>query len=355
LNRNQIIELLKAEGQEKQELFRKARETRDTVLGNIVFFRGLIEFSNICSKDCLYCGIRKSNEKVIRYDIPDSEILSACRFAYDNDYGSVVLQSGEISSPVFVKRVEDLLRAIKRLSANNLGITLSCGEQTRETYLRWFAAGAHRYLLRIEASDRVLYSKIHPDNQLHKYDRRFAALQLLRETGYQAGTGVMIGLPFQTVENLADDLLFFKDLDIDMCGMGPYLEHEDTPLYEYRHLLLSKSQRLDLSLKMIAVLRLMMPDINIAASTALQAIDTDGRVKGVSVGANIVMPNLTPVKYRHDYLLYENKPGLDWDAAETNHHLKKSILQSGCLIGYREWGDSLHFAKRRKDNSDRGT
>lgn len=352
MNRNQIIELLKAEGKEKQELFRKARETRDQVLGNTVFFRGLVEFSNICSKDCLYCGIRKSNDKIVRYDIPDGEILNACRFAFENDYGSVVLQSGEISSPAFVKRVEDLLKAIKRISGDKLGITLSCGEQTRETYLRWFAAGAHRYLLRMEASDRMLYSKIHPDNPLHEYDRRLNAIHLLRETGYQAGTGVMIGLPFQSVENLADDLLFFRDLDIDMCGMGPYLEHEDTPLFEYRHILLSKSQRLDLSLKMIAILRLLMPDINIAASTALQAIDPEGREKGILAGANIIMPNLTPVKYRHDYQLYENKPGLDWDAAETNHHLKKSILQSGCRIGYNDWGDSKHFDERNSKLND---
>jgi biotin synthase len=352
LDRYKIIELLKSEGEAKEELFRTARGVRDATVGNKVYFRGLIEFSNKCAKDCLYCGIRKSNGKVVRYDLPDKEVLEACRFAWDNDFGSVVLQSGEVSSPAFVKRIDRLLKAIGKLSGSGLGVTLSCGEQSHDTFRRWFESGAHRYLLRIEATNRELYRKIHPDNDFHSFERRLDALGLLRETGYQVGTGVMIGLPFQTFEDLSGDLLFFKKMDIDMCGMGPYLEHEETPLYQYRHLLMPKSERFDLSLKMLAVLRLLMPDINMASSTALQAIDPDGREKGLQAGANIIMPNLTPTRYRDGYLLYENKPGLDADAIQTTNHLKKSVIDAGCTLGLGEWGDSRHFKRRMNTLSD---
>ena len=348
LEKNQIIELLKAEGEVKLDLFRNAREKRDLMLGKTVFFRGLIEFSNVCTKDCYYCGIRKSNSKVSRYEMPDYEILDACRFALDHEYGSVVLQSGEVTSPAFTMRMEELVKEIKRMSGNKLGITLSCGEQSPETYRRWFQAGAHRYLLRIETSDKVLFSRLHPENNHHSYDRRLAAIRDLKETGYQVGTGVMIGLPSQTLENLADDLLFFKEMDIDMCGMGPYIEHEDTPMYTFQEQLMPKMERFELTLKMIAILRLLMPDINIAASTALQSIVPEGREIAVSVGANIIMPNLTPSQYRHGYRLYENKPGLDWDASETDSYLRNSVLRTGCRIGFGEWGDSVHFMKREK-------
>jgi biotin synthase len=355
LERNQIIELLKAEGEEKQALFRAAREKRDHFLGKTVYFRGLIEFSNVCSKDCYYCGIRKSNFKVNRYDMPDYEILDACRFALDHEYGSVVLQSGEVSSAVFTMHVEELVKEIKRMSGNKLGITLSCGEQSPETFRHWFQAGAHRYLLRIETSNRALYAGLHPGDIHHSYDRRLAAIRDLKEAGYQVGTGVMIGLPFQTLEHLVDDLLFFKEMDIDMCGMGPYVEHEDTPMVAHREKLMPKTERLELTLKMIAVLRLMMPDINIAASTALQSILPDGREMAVSVGANIIMPNLTPSKYRQGYQLYENKPGLDWNASETDIFLRNSVLRTGCRIGFGEWGDSLHFMERKKGSTTEET
>lgn len=346
LDNLQIISLLKSEGEERSVLFRKARETRDSVLGNKVYFRGLIEFSNRCAKDCFYCGIRKSNRNVVRYDITDKEILDACRFAWENRFGSVVLQSGELTSPDFVKRVDRLLKEIKKLSNHELGITLSCGEQSPETYRRWYESGAHRYLLRIETTNRVLYRKIHPDNDFHSFERRLEALGFLRETGYQVGTGVMIGLPFQTYDDLACDLLFFKELDIDMCGMGPYIEHEDTHLYEYRHLLMSRGERFDISLKMIAVLLLLMPDINIAAATALQAIDPSGREKAIAIGANIIMPNLTPTAFRKEYQLYEDKPCLDEDAELCRNCLEARIHMAGSEIGYNQWGDSKHFSDR---------
>ena len=343
--REEIRQLLQLEGEERKLLLRKAKQVKEETVGSKVYFRGLVEFSNICSKDCLYCGIRKSNKKVVRYNATDDEILAACRFAWENRFGSVVLQSGELDSPSFVKRVENLLKKIKQLSNNELGTTLSCGEQTRETYRRWFESGAHRYLLRIEASNPELYHKIHPNNKKHSFEKRLEALQLLRETGYQVGTGVMIGLPFQTFDDLAGDLLFLKEMDIDMCGMGPYIEHEQTPLFQFKHLLKTKQERFDLALNMIAVLRLMMFDINIAAATALQAIDPAGREKALAVGANIIMPNLTPCNYRKDYLLYEDKPCLDEDAELCRNCLEARIELAGCEIGYGEWGDSKHFKR----------
>lgn len=342
-----LVVLLGSEGKEREVLFNKARELKESVVGKKVYFRGLIEFSNVCSKDCLYCGIRKSNKKVVRYNAADEEILQACRFAWENRFGSVVLQSGELESKAFVKRVDNLLKKIKQLSNNELGITLSCGEQSPETYRRWFESGAHRYLLRIEASNRELYHKIHPETPKHSFERRVEALHFLREIGYQVGTGVMIGLPFQTLEDLANDLLFFKKIDIDMCGMGPYIEHEHTPLYAFRQLLQPKQERFNLALNMIAALRLLMPDINIAAATALQAIDPAGREKALTVGANVIMPNLTPCEYRKEYLLYEDKPCLDEDAELCRNCLEARIELAGSEIGYSEWGDSKHFFRRQ--------
>jgi biotin synthase len=352
VEKSEIIQLLQSEGEARDQLFRRAREVRDTVVGNRVYFRGLVELSNICAKDCLYCGIRKGNHQVTRYDLTDEEVYDACRFAWENRFGSVVLQSGELSSSAFVKRIDRLLEGIKKLSNGELGITLSCGEQSPETYRRWFESGAHRYLLRIEATNRELYSKIHPRNNLHSFDRRIEAIGELRNAGYQVGTGVMIGLPFQTSDDLAEDLLFFKQLDIDMCGMGPYIEHEETPLYQYRHLLMPKEDRFHLALKMIAVLRLLMPDINIAAATALQAIDPAGREKAVAIGANIIMPNLTPTTYRKEYQLYEDKPCLDEDAELCRNCLEARIHMAGSEIGFNEWGDSRHFTNRTRGGSN---
>jgi biotin synthase len=343
--RDELVILLNAKGDERQQLFQHAQAVKLQTIGNKVYFRGLVEFSNICAKDCLYCGIRKSNQKVVRYEANDDEILEACRFAWINRFGSVVLQSGESSSPAFVKKVNLLLRKIKKISNNELGITLSCGEQSLETYRQWRESGAHRYLLRIESSNPDLYRKIHPENDFHSYDRRLQTLKDLKTTGYQVGTGVMIGLPFQTAEDLADDLIFLKQIDVDMVGMGPYIEHEDTPLYEFRSLIKTKQERFDLALRMVAALRLLMPDINIAAATALQAIDPAGREKALTIGANILMPNLTPCKYRKEYQLYQDKPCLDEDAELCRNCLEARIELAGCEIGYGEWGDSKHYEK----------
>jgi biotin synthase len=224
------------------------------------------------------------------------------------------------------------------------------GEQTEETYSRWFNAGAKRYLLRIESSTKELYYKLHPNDDTHSYDIRLQALHTLRKVGYQVGSGVMIGLPFQTIDHLANDLLFLQNLDVDMVGMGPYIEHSDTPLYQYRHLLPSVEKRLELSLKMVAILRIMMKDINIAATTALQTLRADAREQAVVVGANIIMPNVTPQSFREQYFLYQNKTVVKDDAFTYHEQLEQAINAIGCEIGYNAHGDSTHFANRNMNN-----
>lgn len=342
-----IVALLSSGKEDRSLLFQTSAKVKEEYVGNIVYFRGLIEFSNICSKNCYYCGIRKDNKNVKRYNLSDDEIIEAARFAWESNYGSVVLQGGELESESFTVRIENLLRRIKEISNGELGITLSVGEQTYDVYKRWFEAGAHRYLLRIESSDKELYYKIHPHDDMHRFERRLQALYDLKSAGYQVGTGVMIGLPFQTLEHLAADLLFMKEFDIDMCGMGPYIEHSDTPLWENKGMLIPLEDRFDLALKMIAVLRLMMKNINIASATALQAIDPIGREKALRIGANIIMPNITPGMYRDDYKLYENKPCTDEEASDCKNCLEARIHMSGNKIGYNEWGDSLHFNEKK--------
>lgn len=256
------------------------------------------------------------------------------------------MQSGELRSEAFTNRIELLLKKIKSMSNGELGITISLGEQSRETYQRWFDAGAHRYLLRIETTNAEHYYKLHPTTDKHNFEERLRCLSLLKDIGYQTGTGVMIASPFQTIENLADDLLFMKKIEIDMCGMGPYVEHIDTPLYLFKENLLPKRERFVLALKMIAILRIMMPDINIAAATALQSIDPIGREKAVKVGANIMMPNVTPGQYRDDYSLYQDKPCTDEEASDCKSCLEMRITMAGSKIGYGSWGDSLHYKRR---------
>ncbi len=341
-----LVRLLKAEGEEIALLFEKSTAVKAQHIGKRVWFRGRVGFSIICEKDCLYCGIRHSNSHVKRYNLSDTQILEAARFAWENRYGSLVLQSGEIMHPAFADRIEHLLCEMKKLTNGELGITLSLGEQPHGVYQRWFAAGAHRYLLRLETSNQELYSKIHPEDDHHLFNRRKACLESLRSIGYQVGTGVMIGLPFQTYDDLANDLLFFKEFDVDMVGMGPYIEHEDTPLYASRNELMPLQERFKLALKMIAVLRILMKDINIAAATALQAIDPMGREKAVKIGANIIMPNITPGLYRNDYALYQNKPCVDEEPAQCRGCLDARIALADTEIAYGEWGDSKHFRQR---------
>lgn len=341
-----IVRLLQTNKEDRNKIFTHAANIKEKYVGKKVYYRGLIEMSNICSKNCYYCGIRSGNKKVKRYDINDSDILDAVKFSYENKYASIVLQAGEITSPTFTKRISTLLKQIKDISNNEIGITISLGEQPDEVYQEWFESGAHRYLLRIESSNPDLYYKIHPKNKKHNFETRIHCLKSLQKIGYQTGTGVMIGLPFQTYEDLANDLLFMRDFDIDMCGMGPYIEHKDTPLYAYKDLLMPIEDRFTLTLKMIALLRILMKDINIVAATALQAIDPVGREKAIQIGANIIMPNVTPGMYRNNYKLYENKPCTDEAAEDCTNCLEMRMGLTGDDIGYGEWGDSKHFEKR---------
>ncbi len=347
-SRDELIQLLNTPLDEAQELFDNALAIKKETLGDEVYFRGLLEFSNKCSKNCHYCGVRGGRKNLHRYEITDEDIRSAARFAVENDFASMIIQAGERTNKTFIDRITRALDIIMEESNNNMGITLSLGEQSEDVFRKWRDHGAARYLLRIESSNRELYEKIHPVDKLHAYEKRIKGLELLQKTGYQVGTGVMIGLPFQTVEDLADDLLFFKKMDIDMFGMGPYIEHEETPLYQYRHLLPPPEERFWMSIKMIAVLRLMVNDANMAATTAMQTIYPGGREKAMLAGANVIMPNLTPVKYREDYLLYENKPGLEQEKEDTVSYLEEIITGLGLKVGYGKKGDPLHFFNRNK-------
>ncbi len=349
IERKEIIEMLAIDNdQELEQLFAKAYQVKTENVGNKVFYRGIVEFSNICTKNCLYCGIRKDNKNVDRYEMTDDEIIEAAMWAHDSHYGSVVLQSGERSDAAFVNRINSLLKSIKKRSNGKLGITLSVGEQSKETFERWYEAGAHRYLLRIETSNKELYKKYHPEN--HSYDTRLQALRNLKKTGWQTGTGVLIGLPGQTVEHLADDILFFKDFDVDMIGMGPYIVHNDTPMKSYSDSVYPENN-LNLALKMIAVARIVLEDINIASTTALQAINPTGRELGLRAGANIIMPVITDVKYRSNYLLYEGKPCLDENAVQCRSCLERRIATAGESVGYDQWGDSPHYYRKRQIRS----
>ena len=345
LDRDTLISWLEEKDATRLErLYSGAYRTKVSTVGDKVYLRGLVEISNICRKNCLYCGIRRDNHAAGRYEISSEEVLQSAEFAYKEGYASLVIQGGERTDRAFIDRITSLLKEIKRRWP--LGITLSLGEQPLEVYREWFGAGAHRYLLRIESSSRELYEKIHPVDSLHSYDSRVQALKDLRTAGYQVGTGVMIGLPFQTAAHLADDLLFFRSLDIDMCGMGPYLEHSQTPLYQYRSMLLPQTERLELSIKMVALLRLLMPDINIAATTAMQAINPNGRERAILAGANVLMPNLTLAEVREEYQIYQNKPGVGEDAAISSSRTEQRLNEMKIPIGWGQWGDSKHFEKR---------
>lgn len=348
LDLDAIKQLLSSEGREEENLIRRGLEVKLAHLDNYVHLRGLIEFGNVCEKNCLYCGLRRGNGKIARYALSDEEVLSCARLAKDLGYGSVALQSGERSDPEFVDRVERLVREIKKIDGGNLGITLSLGEQTEETYRRWFDAGAHRYLLRIESSNEELYYRIHPHDDKHSFRRRLDCLDILKSIGYQTGTGVMVGLPYQTVDHLAADLLFFKRMDVAMVGLGPYIPHPDTPLYRLKDLVPPAEERMRMTLKMIAILRIMMPEINMVAATANQTIDPQGREKAIMAGANVIMPNLTPGEYRESYFIYPDKACVKDRPEQCSTCLDIRMAAIGHKILYNDWGDSLAFTKKHQ-------
>jgi len=346
-SRKELIRLLKIESKEERNaLCAEANRVAESFSGKKVFYRGLLEFSNYCSKDCYYCGLRKSNRKIKRYSMPLDEILSIARWVDAQGYGSLTLQSGEIHSPSKIKFIIDVIEKIKSETA--LGLTLSFGELPKEVYQEFFDAGGHRYLLRIETSSPTLYRKLHPRD--HSFDRRLKSLIHLREIGFQVGTGVMIALPFQTIEDLADDLLFFKTFNVDMIGMGPYITHSDTPLGNIP-IRFNEKERLFLSIKMVAIARLLLKDVNIAATTALQALHPQGRELALQAGANVLMPIITPVQYREHYQLYEGKPCLTESAKQCQDCLCQRLTSIGKEVGLNMWGDSPHYFARK--NSER--
>lgn len=351
LNKREIVSLLSiTDPVETEKLYARAYDVKIRNVGKKVFFRGIIELSNICSKNCYYCGIRRDNRNVTRYEMSIPEVVEAGLWAYRNRYGSIVIQSGERNDREYVSKITKIITELKSRTSDRLGITLSLGEQSSEVYQEWYSAGAHRYLLRIETTDRELYRKCHPDD--HSIDSRLECLRNLKELGYQTGTGVLIGLPGQTPEHLAEDILFFREFDIDMIGMGPFVLHKDTPFYTYKDVT-DHEANLQMALKMIAVTRILLPDINIASTTALQAIDPQGREMGLQAGANIIMPVITDTKYRQSYQLYDNKPCLDENSEMCKSCLEKRISSIGEEIGYDDWGDSRHFASRRELPSDK--
>ena len=343
LSRRELAVLL--EWPDAQELFAAAYRVKIREIGRRVSLRGLVECGNVCAKNCLYCGIRRGNPNVRRYRMDAGEIVRRAESAFEAGYGNLVLQSGEIESEENTAFVEDVLRRVRAKFGDGFGVTLSLGEQTDETYRRWRDAGAHRYLLRIETSNPELYAKLHPDG--HSWTRRRECLRSLRRNGYQVGSGVMCGLPGQTVDDLAADVEFFAGEDLDMIGMGPYIPHADTPLgmgAQWSPEI--AALRLELGLRMIAVVRLYLHDVNIAASTALQALAPDGRERGLLAGANVIMPNVTDARYRPDYLLYDGKPVDDEDSRNSREALERSIAAIGESVNWNVRGDSPHWSRR---------
>lgn len=331
---------------ELQALYDCAYAIKEENVGKVAYFRGIIECSNICIKDCYYCGIRKSNTNVERFLMDEEEIFKEAVWAYEAEYGSCVIQSGERQDEEYISMIERVVKRIKEATEGKLGLTLSLGEQTQETYQRWRDAGAHRYLLRIETTNPTLYAKIHPAD--HSLEERKACLAALRRTDYQVGTGFMMGLPGQTMADLANDILFLKETDIDMVGMGPYIPHSDTPMGQEVPAYTDEQKKtaLKLGLKMIAVTRIVLKDVNIAAATALQALEYTGREQGLRCGANVIMPNVTETDFRPKYQLYDNKPCTDENSSMCRGCLSGRIKGIGETVGFNEWGDSKHYGKR---------
>lgn len=334
-----------------EKIYKKAYEVKCHYVEPIAYYRGLIEFSNRCIKNCKYCGIRRDNTWTDRFDMSRDDILRMAQWAYDHEYGSICLQSGERKDEAFVDYVVGLIEDIMNIGDGSIGITMCVGEQTEEAYRRMREAGASRYLLRIETTNRDLYETIHPKDALHSFDTRVNCLRSLRKVGFQVGTGVMIGLPGQTEDDLVNDILFYRHMDIDMIGMGPYILANHTPLGEVAlaHHMDTKEderRRIQWGLKMIALTRLFLKDVNIAATTALQALDPLGREKGLQAGANILMPIITVPEHRAKYQLYNNKPCIDDNADKCKNCLTRRVMSIGDRVGWKKNGDSKHYGKR---------
>lgn len=300
-------------------LGKTADKVRKQTYGNEVYIRGLIEFTNICKNDCYYCGIRKSNEKVSRYRLTEEDILKACENGYSLGFRTFVLQGGE--DPYWDD--DKLVHTVKaiRTAYPDCAITLSAGEKTRESYQRLFDAGADRYLLRHETANGEHYSRLHPDNLSLK--NRLECLYNLKEIGYQTGCGFMVGSPYQTVDNIVEDLKFIKKFQPQMVGIGPFLAAQNTPFAS------EPNGSAELTIKILSMVRLLIPRVLLPATTALGTAESDGREKGIMAGANVVMPNLSPADVRKKYMLYDNKIATGDEAAESVAHLQRSMNKIG--------------------------
>lgn len=294
LTKQEIINYLSTDD---KELFTKADAVRKQYVGDEVHLRGLIEFSNICKRTCFYCGLRNENHNLTRYRLSEDEIIEFAKHGAELGLKTVVLQSGEDS----YFSIDKLCKIVKAIKKFDVAITLSVGEKTYKEYKALKDAGADRYLLRIETTDENLYKKLHPNMS---FKNRIECLYNIKELGYETGTGCLVGLPNQTIESLANDILFFKELDADMVGIGPFIPHPDTPLGECN---LDLNKNFDLSLKVMALTRILLKDINIPATTAMETINPNGRIIALKSGANVVMPNITQGEYRKQYIIYPNK------------------------------------------------
>ena len=313
-------------------LFSLAREERHRHYGHDVYVRGLIEFTNYCKNDCLYCGIRKSNHHATRYRLSDEDILSCCREGYGLGFRTFVLQGGEDGYYTNDK----IIKIISRIKTEfpDCAVTLSIGEKSKESYKAYFDAGADRYLLRHETYNALHYAKLHPAS-LTAADRQ-KCLWNLKEIGYQVGCGFMVGSPYQTPKHLAEDMIFMKELNPQMIGIGPFIPHHDTPFAR------EPSGTLELTLFMLGLIRLMLPKVLLPATTALGTIHPRGRELGILAGANVVMPNLSPVNVRKDYTLYDNKICTGDEAAECRKCLERRMESIGYHVVTAR-GDSLNI------------
>ena len=318
LTQQEIMDLLSA--QDATLLFEAADRVRKKYVGDGVYLRGLIEFSSYCKNDCFYCGLRRSNLKAQRYRLSAEQLIKTAKQAVSYGYKTIVLQSGE-DVWFDADKMCQIIREIKKL---DVAVTLSIGEKTREEYAAYRAAGADRYLLRIETTDKILYEKLDP---AMSWENRVRCLHNLKELGYEVGSGSLVGLPGQTLESLANDLLFFKDLPVDMAGIGPFIPHPHTPLKDE-----TTRGHFELSLKMMALMRLLLPDINIPATTAMETLHPQGRLLALQCGANVVMPNVTEGNYRKKYELYPGKVCTGESPAQCRGCIEAKIESIGRFV-----------------------
>ncbi len=337
LAKEEFVALLSGMSEEEQEYLRsKAQRRAKEYFDNKIYTRGLIEFTNYCKNDCYYCGIRRSNREVTRYRLSDEEILSCCKEGYELGFRTFVLQGGEDESYT-QEHIVALLKQIK-MAYSDCAVTLSIGEKSGESYRKFYEAGADRYLLRHETANEEHYGKLHP-SKLSPQNRK-RCLRELKSIGYQVGAGFMVGSPYQTAENIAEDLIYLKELSPHMIGIGPFIPHHQTPFAGERQGTLKDT------LVLISILRLMFPNALIPATTALGTIDPKGRELGILFGANVVMPNLSPTAVRKKYELYDNKICTGDEAAECRFCLDRRMRS----IGYElcvDRGDYKPLAENR--------